>query len=71
MKIGIISALGIALSWVVLALVQLWVQPLSADLFFKLTVTAGILVVVIVVVTLVVREYLSEKKLKQDGFIDG
>lgn len=71
MKLGVIAGLVIGLGWVFLALVQLWFSPLSNELFFKLSVTAGVLLVAVVVVTLVVREYLSEKKLKQDGFIDG
>lgn len=71
MKLGVISALAIAVGWGLLALLQLWVQPFSAEIFFKISVTAGILLALIVVVTLVVREYLSEKKLKDDGFIDG
>lgn len=71
MKWGIISGLVVGLGWAVLALVQLWMAPLTAEVFFKISVTAGVLLAAIVVVTLVVKEYLSEKKLKQDGFIDG
>ena len=37
----------------------------------KLTLTAAILIVIIVVVTLALKEYGSEKKMKDDGFIDG
>ena len=45
--------------------------PLSADLFLRITVSAALVVAVIVIITLVVREYLSEKRLKDQGFIDG
>jgi len=71
MKLGLISALAIAVAWALLAIVQLWAQPLPAGVFIKVSVTAGILVVLILIVTLAVREYLSEKKLKDDGYIDG
>ncbi|RJF99305.1 hypothetical protein [Noviherbaspirillum saxi] len=71
MKLGLISALSIAVGWAILAIAQLWLQPLSAENFIKVSVTAGILVVIILVVTLAAREYLSEKKMKDDGFIDG
>lgn len=71
MKLGVVSALLIAVVWCLLALAQLWVQIFSVEIFFKISVTAGILLALIVVVTLVVREYLSEQKLKEDGFIDG
>lgn len=70
MKLGVISALSIAVAWALVAIAQLWAKPLSADHFVKLSITAAILVVVIMVVTLVVRELMTEKKLKDDGYID-
>lgn len=71
MKLGVISALAVTVLWSLLALAQLWFAPLSADLFIRITVSAALIVAVIVVITLVVREYLSEKRLKDQGFIDG
>lgn len=70
MKYGVFSALFISILWGVLAIVQLWFEPLSIEVFTKVTVTAAILVVIIVIATLVIREYLSDQKLKKDGFID-
>jgi len=37
----------------------------------KVSVTAAIVEALIVIVTLAVREYLSDKRLKEDGFLDG
>jgi len=71
MKAGLFSALAIAVAWSLLAIVQLWLQPLSGEHFVKFTITAGILVAIILLVTLAAREYFSEKKMKEDGFIDG
>jgi hypothetical protein len=71
MKYGVISGLAVGLGWAVLALVQLWLAPLTPEIFIKISVTAGVVLAAIVLVTLAVSEYLSEKKLKQDGFIDG
>lgn len=71
MKLGVISALAVTVLWSLLALAQLWFAPLSADLFLRVTVSAALVVAVIVIITLVVREYLSEKRLKDQGFIDG
>lgn len=71
MKLGLMSALAVAVIWSLIAIAQVWVQPLSADVFLKLTLTAAILVVIIVVVTLALKEYGTEKKMKDDGFIDG
>lgn len=70
MKYGVISALFISILWSILAILQLWFSILNTDVFVKLTVTAGILLVIIVIVTLVIREYLSDKQLKKDGFLD-
>ena len=70
MKYGVFSALFISILWGVLAITQLWFEPLSIEVFTKVTITAAILVVIIVIATLVIREYLSDQKLKKDGFID-
>ena len=70
MKYGVFSALFISILWGILAIAQLWFEPLSIEVFTKVTITAAILVVIIVIATLVIREYLSDEKLKKDGFID-
>ncbi|WP_151638824.1 hypothetical protein [Noviherbaspirillum aerium] len=71
MKAGLLTTLAIAVAWALLAIAQIWIQPVSAQVFFKLSVTAGILIGIVLVVTLAVREYVSEKKMKDNGFIDG
>ncbi len=71
MKLGVISALVVTVIWSLMALAQLWFAPLSAELFVRISVSAALVVALIVIVTLVVREYLSEKRLKDQGFIDG
>ncbi|MGR8978474.1 MAG: hypothetical protein ACU84H_00060 [Gammaproteobacteria bacterium] len=70
MRVGAIVCLIIFVSWVVLALLDLWFDIVSGELFWKLTVTAGALFVVVLGTTLVVREYIVDKKLKDDGYID-
>ncbi len=71
MKYGVVLGLLIFLAWSVLALAQLWFTPLTGEVFFKFSITAGVLLAVTIIVTLVVKEYLAEKKLKENGFIDG
>lgn len=71
MKTGLLTALGIAVAWALLAIAQIWIQPVSAQVFVKLSITAGILIAIILVVTLAVREYFTEKKMRDNGFIDG
>jgi len=67
---GIFSALNILIYGRCFSIAQLLFKLLSVEVFAKLTLTAGILVVIIVITTLVIREYFSEKKLKKYGFID-
>lgn len=70
MKIATITCLTLVLAWVVLFLLQLWGPVVTPALFIKLTVTAGVLVGVILIAALAIREYVNEKKLKDDGYID-
>lgn len=70
MKLGIIIGLSLFSAWAVMAIIQLWFEPLSAEVFFKLTVTAGVIESVVLIVTLVIREYRSEKELKSKGYLD-
>ena len=61
----ILFVLGVALS-----LIQMWFAPLEPELFFKLLITIGAFFVVALGITLVFKEYLSEKEMKKKGFID-
>lgn len=70
MKLGIFIGLGLFSAWAVMAIIQLWFEPLSAEIFIKLTVTAGVIESVVLIVTLVIREYRSEKELKSKGYLD-
>lgn len=70
MRLGVIIALTVTVLWSVLALFQLWLGVVSNEVFIKLTVSAGILVGITVIVTLVLREYLQDKDLKTKGFVD-
>jgi hypothetical protein len=38
--------------------------------FLKLSATAGLVVAIVLVVTLAIREYLTDKEMKSKGFID-
>lgn len=70
MRTGAIICLIIFVTWVLIALLQLWFDLLSGEIFLKLTITAGALFVVVLGIALVVREYIDEKKMKDDGYID-
>jgi hypothetical protein len=70
MRIGTILCAIIASGWVLLAIAQLWLFPISPTTFFKISITAGLLFAIILVITMVVHDFSREKKLKDDGFID-
>jgi len=70
MKYGSIICTGLFVLGVALSLVQLWFAPLDPELFFKLIITITALFVVALGITLVFKEYLSEKEMKKKGFID-
>jgi len=70
MKYGSIVCTILFVLGVVLSLAQMWFDLFEADLFFKLLVTIGAFFIVALGVTLVFKEYLSEKEMKKKGFID-
>lgn len=70
MRLASILGLAIAGIWSGLALLQLWFETLSSETFFKLTVTAGVLLVLDVVGALVHHEYIRERELKDKGYLD-
>jgi len=70
MKYGVAICLIIAVLWAGMALLQLWFSLLSAEIFTKLSITAVVLIGVVMLVSLGIREYLTDKDLKAKGFID-
>lgn len=70
MKIGVIICLSTCVLWAALAIVQLWFEPMSAEVFIKISITAGVITTVTLLVTLAIREYLSNKVLKDKNYID-
>jgi hypothetical protein len=70
MKAGALLCVLIAGGWVLLALAQLWLLIVTAEVFIKLTISAGLLFVLVLCVSLAVREYATEKRQKDQGYID-
>lgn len=70
MRAGSIICLCIFVLGALLSLAQLWFAPLSAEVFSKVLITLGVIFIVVLGITLVRREYISEKKMKDSGFID-
>ncbi len=70
MKTGSIICLSIFVLGALLALTQLWFAPLSAEVFTKVLITLTVLFVVVLGITLVRREYVDDKNMKDSGYID-
>ena len=70
MKIASIISGSVFVLYAVLLLLQLWAEVVSWTVFVKLTITAGVLIVVTFGVALLYREYIEEKRMKDEYFID-
>ena len=70
MKLASIISLGLLVFWVLIAIVDMWFNIISWATFIKLTVTLGLLAVVAIGIALAKREYVDEKQMKKDKYID-
>ncbi len=70
MKIAsIISGVIFAL-FAILLLVQMWGNVMPWDIFIKLSVTAAVIVVVTFGLAMLYREYIEEKTMKDEKYLD-
>jgi len=70
MKFASISTIVLLVAWVLLAIIDMWFDIISWPVFIKLTLTLALLGVVVLVIALVKREYIDDKSLKKDKYID-
>lgn len=70
MKYGSIVCTFLFVLGVFLALGQMWFDLFDPELFWKLIITIAAFFFVGLVITLVFKEYLSEKEMKKKGYID-
>ena len=70
MKVGSIVCLVLFVLAAGLFLLQMWFSIMEAESFVKTMVTLVVLFVVALGVTLVKKEYVDEKKMKDSGYID-
>ena len=62
---GIIFAL-----FAMLLLVQMWGNVMPWEIFMKLAVTAGVIIIVTFGLALLYREYIEEKTMKDEKYLD-
>jgi len=70
MKGGAIICTVLFVLAVLLSLVQMWFSLMEVELFWKLLITLGAFFIIALGITLVAKEYLSEKELKKKGYIN-
>ncbi len=70
MKIASYTAIFIVISWSVLTVAEIWGDIISTKLYWKITITMGLIGGGIILAALIKREYLDEKQMKKDKFID-
>jgi small neutral amino acid transporter SnatA (MarC family) len=70
MKIAsIISGVVFAL-YAVFLLTWLWGDSISWETFIKTSITAGVIVVAVMGLALIYREYVEEKSMKEEKYLD-
>ena len=73
MKVMKIASLitGVVLAFfAILLLVQMWGNVMPWEVFIKLAVTAGVIIVVTFGLAMLYREYIEEKTMKDEKYLD-
>ena len=69
MKIASYTVITLIVLWSILTILTLWTTFVSMEFYWKISLTMGLIGGGIIIASLIVREYLSEKKMKKDKFI--
>jgi negative regulator of sigma E activity len=70
MKFASIVTGAILAMYAIFLLLQLWVSIVSWAVFTKVTITAAVIIVVVLGLALLYREYIEEKSMKGDNYLD-
>ena len=70
MKIATIISTVLLVIWVLLTMLVMWTDAIDSSMYVKLSVTMGIVVVASILIALALREYGTEKKLKDHNYLD-
>lgn len=70
MRTGAIVCLMLFICAAVLGLLQMWFTVMSWETFIKVMITLSVLFVIALAVTLVLKEYVENKELKKNNYID-
>ena len=70
MKIATIISTVLLVMWVMMTMVMMWTDAIDSAIYIKLSITMGIIVVATILIALALREYGTEKKLKDHNYLD-
>ena len=70
MKIATIISTILLVIWVILTMVVMWTDELDPTLYIKISISMGIVVLAAILIALALRQYGSEKKLKDHNYLD-
>lgn len=70
MKIASYISLGLLALWTVISLLELWLDIMPMAIYWKFTITIALIGGGVILGALVIQEYISDKKMKKDGYID-
>jgi len=70
MRIAAAITIGAIALYSVLGLLQLWFTIMDGEVFLKVSITFGVVVVASGLAALIGREYVKEEKDRKDGYID-
>lgn len=70
MKFASITTGVILALYAIFLLAQLWGSVVSWAIFTKITITAAVVIVVVFGVALLYREYIEEKTMKEENYLD-
>jgi len=70
MKIATIISTVLLVIWVLLTMAVMWTDTIDSSIYIKLSITIGIVVVATILIALALREYGTEKKLKDHNYLD-
>lgn len=54
---------------ILLCLAQMWFEPFDTEIFWKLLITLAAFFAIALGITLVFRDYVSEKEMQKKGFL--
>ncbi len=70
MKLASIITGAVLVLYAIFGLIQLWMTVVSWATFMKISITAAVIVVATLGLAMLYREYIEEKSMKEDKYLD-